>query len=320
MTIECGFWNYLSNNLQTSKSDLLKNFNWKERPFDRVADLLVDLELIQISNDNLELTHISRKWLVENSKDYIGDFIVRANQLSKAYDNISDMMCQDEPNSEMHQTTLKCFGGDSTSTATFTKSMDAMTREFMLEIKSQINFDGINNVFDIGAGLGTISCFLSNEFPEKEFTVLDLNGVVELAQQYINENANPNRIKVIYGDLRDERDWKRNEENTKKSSFDLIILSQILHELTKEETKSLIKKCSDLLVDDGKLVIIGFLDNSDKYKMLSHIFSLNMLFEMGSDNPNISEITELAKQNNITFDKDCHLSAGRMLWLGHKTV
>jgi cyclopropane fatty-acyl-phospholipid synthase-like methyltransferase len=322
MTIQCGFWNYISNNPQTSKTDLLKQFNWQERPFERVADLLVDLKLIQISNGNVKLTHISQKWLVEDSKDYIGDFIVRANELSKAYDNIGDMMCNDKPDTVMHKSTINVFGKDNNSTMIFSKSMSAMTREFMSEITSHINFGRINRVLDIGAGLGTISCYLSDLYPEKQFTILDLEGVAELSRQYVNDNAaHPDKIRVIDCDVREESNWrKKNEEYTKNSSFDLIILSQILHELTKEETKSLVKKCSDLLVEGGKLVIIGFLDNSDKYKMLSHIFSLNMLFEMGSDNPNKDEITQITKQNNIAFDSEHYLSAGRMLWIGSKKI
>ena len=319
MTILCGFWDYLSNNPKVLKTDLRSHFNWKERPFDRVADLLTDLNLIQTNNGKVRLTNISQKWLVKTSKDYIGDFIVRANELSKAYDNIGEMLCNDKPDIVMYESTINAFGKDSNSTVVFTKSMDAMTREFLFEITDKINFDNTNKVLDIGAGLGIISIEFSKLFPETEFILLELPGVSELSLQYVNDNANPNKIKVITGDLKKTDTWQK-EELSQNFSFDLIILSQILHELTIEETKLLFQKCSDLLVENGKLVVIGFLDNLEKYKMLSHIFSLNMLFEMGSDNPNKDEITEIAKQNNITFDNDYYLSAGRMLWIGHKTV
>ena len=315
MTIKCGFCDYLSINQQATKSDLLKKFNWQERPFDRIADLLVDLALVQFSENGVRLTHISRKWLVKSSKNYIGDFIERANELSKAYDNIIPMMETDQPNSEMHESTINAFGKDSIATSVFGKSMDAMTKEFMQDATSKIDFENINNVLDIGAGLGTISCFLSNLYPEKEFTILELQGVADLSKQYVAENANnQTKIKVIASD------WRNIKQHVNNSSFDLIILSQILHEEKKENSQKLIKICSDLLVDGGKLCVIGFLNNFGKcsYSILSHIFSLNMLFEMGSDNPNINEITELAKQNNVVFDKDYYLSAGRMLWLGHK--
>jgi 16S rRNA G1207 methylase RsmC len=313
MTIQCEFWKYLSDNPQVSKSDLRNYFNWKERPFDRVADLLADLNLIQITGENVDLTHISQKWLVKSSKDYIGDFIMRANELSKAYDNIGDMMCNDKPDNKMYKSTINAFGRDNNSTVVFTKSMDAMTREFASEIIDKISFDSINRVLDIGAGLGTISIGFSNKYPEKEYTLLELPGVALLSQLYVNENVtNSDKIKVIEGNL-------HNIENyIQKSTFDLIILSQVLHEITKDETKALFQKCSDLLAKNGKLVVVGFVDNLNKYKMLSHIFSLNMLFEVGSDNPNKDEITEIAKQNNIAFDSEHYLSAGRMMWIGHK--
>jgi cyclopropane fatty-acyl-phospholipid synthase-like methyltransferase len=313
MTVQCKFWDYLASNPQASKSDLLTHFKWKERPFERILDLLMDLGLIQSSNDKIELTHISRKWLVENSKDYIGDFIVRANQLSKAYDNIETLMENDQPDNVMYNNTINAFGKDGDSTKVFTKSMDAMTREFVSEITDKIDFGTINRVLDIGAGLGTVSCFLSDKYPEKEFTALDLPGVAELSQEHITGNAkNSTKIKVI------SSDWRDIKTHTTDSYFDLIILRQILHEEKKEETGKLIKMCSELLVEGGKLIVIGFLDNSGKYKILSHIFSLNMLFEMGSDNPNKDEITEIAKQNNIVFDKAHYLSEGRMLWIGYK--
>jgi cyclopropane fatty-acyl-phospholipid synthase-like methyltransferase len=302
MTIQCKFWDYLSDNPQVSKADLLMYFNWKARPFDRIVDLLADLGLIQLSGDKMELTQISRKWLVENSKDYIGDFIVRANELAKAYDNIEDMMRNDIPDGGMYEKTKNAFGQDHNSTEVFTKSMDAMTRTFVSSITDKIDFDNVNRVLDIGAGLGTISCLLSDKYSEKDFTVLDLPGVAELSQKYIAYNTqNPSKIKVI------SSDWRNIKEYTTDSSFDLTILSQILHEEKKEDTEKLIKICSELLVEGGKLAVIGFLDNSGEYKFLSHIFSLNMLFEVGSDNPNKDEITEIAKQNKIAFDEVLYL-------------
>jgi 2-polyprenyl-3-methyl-5-hydroxy-6-metoxy-1,4-benzoquinol methylase len=310
--IKSGFWDYVYKEISVSKNECCEYFGWKERPINRILDLLVNLEMISIHHDNINLTPLAKKWLVSDSKNYLGKFVLRANELQKAYDNLDNLLMTDEPDSIMHNSTLDSFGRNSNITEDFTKSMDSMTIEFVEEIASKFNFKPKHKILDMGAGLGTISCFLSNQFPHLDITAVDLPGVTKYSKNYIEKHAiKPDKIKIVTSD------W-RSLKHSNNDLYDTIILSQILHEEKKEDSSNLIKLCSELLCENGHLIIIGFIDSSGFYSLISNIFSMNMLFELGSDNIKKEEITELANAYDIFYQSDYYLSGGRLIWIGEK--
>ena len=313
MSIEHGLWDYIAE--QGGKvhiSDVLTTFSWKERPFACITSVFVDLGLVVQREQSLGLTPISRKWLVKTSTDYIGDFIIRANTLAKAYDgHLETLMTKDLPDKTMCTQTKNAFGGDISMAETFAKSMDAMTREFANEILERIKVENIKKCLDVGAGLGAMTNIISERQPSAEITVLELPGVAQLLQNKVNSFTFHKQFKVISADWRDIRNHIDTNEK-----FDLIILSQILHEEKREDAKRLIEISANLLSPNGQLAIIGFLDDTS---FLTHLFTLNLLMELGSDNITEPEISSVAKQSNV-FLQTTYISStsGRMLWLGQK--
>lgn len=315
LSINHNFWDYLSEGKNpVMVSDVMTHFSWKKRPFLLMLDIFSDLGLIKYDETFIYLTPISRKWLVKKSKDYIGDFIVRANNLAKAYDeHLETLLKEDVPDKNMYTLTLNAFGGESYATKIFANSMDAMTREFANEILEKVQYQGILKCLDIGAGLGTMGKIICERNPETEVTFVELPGVAKVLQKRVESFNNSNQYKVIASDWRDLK--KHLSPNDK---FDLIILSQVLHEEKREHAIKLIEICSKLLVNGGQLAVIGFLDDR---LLLTHLFSMNMLMELGSDNLTQNEISSIAESNEvITQYTYTSSTSGRMLWLGKKVL
>lgn len=313
MSIEHGLWDHIAGQGgEVYIIDILTEFSWKERPFICVVDILIDLGLVVRHEQMLSLTPVSRKWLVKTSKNYIGDFIIRANTLAKAYDeHLETLMTEDIPDKVMCTQTKNAFGGDIAMAETFAKSMDAMTREFANEILGQIRVTNIKKCLDVGAGLGVMTSMISERQPSTKITVLELPGVAQLLQNQVNSFTYNKQFKVISADWRDI-----NTHIEPNEKFDLIILSQILHEEKKEDAKRLIEICANLLSSNGQLAIIGFLDDTS---FLTHLFTLNLLMELGSDNITQQEISSLAGHYGISLQTTYISStSGRMLWLGRK--
>lgn len=313
ISIEHDLWDYMNEHGgKVALSDIETAFSWKKRPFTQLVNIFEDLGLLVQNASEIQLTPISRKWLVKSSKDYIGDFVLRANVLAKAYDtHLETLLKDDVPDDTMDELTKAAFGGEAEASEVFAKSMDAMTREFAEEILKQIETSQIRNCLDVGAGMGMMANIISERQPTANFTVLELPGVAELLEERVNHFKYHQHFRVISANWRDI--YNHIAPDTK---FDLIILSQVLHEEKGKDAEELIKICADLLSPNGRLAIIGFLDDSS---LLTHLFSLNMLMELGSDNLTLKDISPIAEKYGVV----CHSTyvsqtSGRMLWLGQK--
>lgn len=313
LSIENRLWNYIAErNDKVKFADIVAVFSWKERPLTQIVNIFEDLGLVEQNGVEICLTSASRKWLVKGSKDYIGDFMIRANVLAKAYDeHLETLLKEDVPDKTMHDLTKAAFGGEMDASEMFAKSMDAMTREFAEEILNQIDTKDVHKCLDIGAGLGAMANIISERQPNAGITVLELPGVAELLQKQVMTFKYGKQFRVICARWQDIHKHLAPEEK-----FDLIILSQVLHEEKKEDAEKLIRICADLLSSNGKLAIVGFLDDTS---LLTHLFTLNMLMELGSDNLTQKEISLIAEKNGVICQSTyISQTSGRMLWLGRK--
>lgn len=313
LSIERGFWDFLDKRGgNVSFTDILAAFSWKERPFAQIVNIFEDLGLLQQNASGITIAPISRKWLVKTSEDFIGDFIIRANALAKAYDeHLETLLKDDVPDSNMHELTKAAFGGEINASEIFAKSMDAMTREFADEILKQVETSNIQNCLDVGAGMGALSKIISERQPTAVMHVLELPGVAELLSERVKCFKYNEHFRVISAKWQD-----LHKQISPKLKFDLIILSQVLHEEKRNDAEDLMRICSDLLSPSGRLAIVGFLDDSS---LLTHLFSLNLLMELGSDNLTLKDITPIAEKFGVVCQSTyiSHTS-GRMLWLGQK--
>ena len=97
--------------------------------------------------------------------------------------------------------------------------------------------------------------------------------------------------------------------------FDVVVLSNALHEEKGDIAKKLFHKSIDLVAQDGLLMVIGFLDINDP---IASIFSMNLQVELGSDNTTLDWIREEIKETSIREKQIVRLSGGKSLWLGEK--
>ena len=313
MSIEHNFWDYIyEHGGKVLFNDILTDFSWKKRPFIQIINIFNDLGLIEQNGTEINLTIISRKWLVKTSKNYIGDFVLRANTLAKAYDaHLETLLKEDIPDYTMLELTKAAFGGEMNASEVFARSMDAMTREFADEILRQIETSCIQNCLDVGAGMGAMANIISERQPSAKITVLELPGVAELLEERVKDFKYHKQFRVISASWQDIC-----IHISPKDKFDLIILSQVLHEEKKKDAEKLIEICAELLSPNGRLAIVGFLDDNS---LLTHLFTLNLLMELGSDNLTQKDISLIAEKYGIVCQSTyTSQTSGRMLWLGQK--
>jgi hypothetical protein len=128
-------------------------------------------------------------------------------------------------------------------------------------------------LFDAGGGPGTYSIFLVKKYPGLKAIVFDLPQTIEITKEIIAKYGVNNRITTQAG-------------NYFKDDFghgnDVVLLSAILHSMSSERSKILLKKAFDSLIPGGLVVVREGLLNDDEISPLGAVlFSLNMLVNTG---------------------------------------
>lgn len=110
---------------------------------------------------------------------------------------------------------------------------------------------------------------LTEKYPDLRATLVDFSPVCKVAMEFVQESRTRDRIKIVEGDV-------LTDELTVKG--DVILLSQVLHGMSEQQCRSLVKKCYDWTLSDGIIIVHEFiLDDSKAGPLYPALFALNML-------------------------------------------
>lgn len=122
-------------------------------------------------------------------------------------------------------------------------------------IVENLDLAGRKRLLDVGGGPGTYSILLAQRFPDLAAEVLDLPPVLEITRELIGQFGMTGRVTTREGNYITD-DFG--------SGFDVVLLSNMLHQESPETCVALLKKAHAALAEDGLLVIqLAFL-NAEK--------------------------------------------------------
>ena len=127
----------------------------------------------------------------------------------------------------------------------------------------------INTVADIGGGPGTYAALMTQNNPNLHVDVLDLPGVVKVAQNIIHEmNAAPQVQCKAFNYYTDE---------LPNDSYDGVLISGVLHREQAPQVQMILRKAAACLKSGGKLWISDVMLNDTRSgPLFSALFALNM--------------------------------------------
>jgi hypothetical protein len=170
-------------------------------------------------------------------------------------------------------------------------------------VAETLDIKGRKQLFDAGGGPGTYSIFLVKKNPELKAIVFDLPNTIEITKEVIAKYGVSDRITTQAG-------------NYFKDDFghgnDVVLLSAILHSMSPERSKILLKKAYDSLIKGGIVVVReGLLDDDGTSPVGAVLFSLNMLVNTGEGQSySGKEIMELMQSVGFTQTKVIPLPSG----------
>jgi SAM-dependent methyltransferase len=154
-------------------------------------------------------------------------------------------------------------------TQAFIAAMHRNALERAPHVIPAVGSNGIDRMLDVGGGSAAYSIAFAQANEKLHAEVLDLAGVLPIAQGHIQAAGLADRIKTRAGDL---------QRDSLGRGFNLVLVSAICHMLSPDENRDLLRRCGDALVAGGKIVIQDFILEPDKTApKQAALFALNML-------------------------------------------
>ena len=259
---ELEIFNILDKHMMTP-DDVSKKINADSRATDRLMNALCGMGLLKKVKAKFYNSDLSSKYLVKGKPEFMGN-LYHTNHLWNTWSYLTDSV-----------TKGSSFKGDQNK-----KEKDEWVEAFIGAmhyrgvnqgkiLSSMIDLTNIKKMLDVGGGSAAFSMEIVKKNTSIHATVLDLPHVIPLTKKYVSDAGLLDNFNFIEGNYLTE-DFKK--------SYDLILLSAIVHINSYEQNKMLVKKCADALNKNGMIIISDFIMNEDRTQPHhGAIFSLNML-------------------------------------------
>lgn len=149
----------------------------------------------------------------------------------------------------------------------FDEGMAANARRLAPKVVAALDRRGARTLLDVGGGLGVFASLFCRAWSGLQATVLDLPDVVARGPAELAGRPEAERVAFVGSDY--HQDWP--------GSYDLVLLSNILHQELPSAASALVARASASLHPGGRLVIVDFaVDDEKRRHELGCMFAINM--------------------------------------------
>lgn len=233
---------------------------------ERFLQALGALGLLTCDGGRYYNTRISSEYLVPGKVNYQGDSILWRKYLAAGWGNLAqclkaggrvDWGSPEEQPGELERRIKR-----------YINAMDRVARTKVLELTPF--FEGVTmsgEILDVGAGSGAVAAGFMERFPAMLATLIDLPEVLEYTGELMTARGLAARTTFSPANILDT--WPVNE-----ASFDLVVLSNIVHAYAEPEIAGILKQAAAALKPGGIMLIHDFFLEHDSAK--AALFDLNM--------------------------------------------
>jgi hypothetical protein len=323
--VELELFTKLSGGKQMTLKELQQALEMKARPTDVFASALASLGLLQVTKKKegserlFANTPISEMFLDKSKASYMGEIITMFDKrLYKAWDKLVESLKSNKPVDAADGGGAETIFDQAKSKQAveeiqkFTHAMQGVSIGPAMQLPKAYDFSKHRRMMDIGGGSGVYAIQVVKANPHITATVLDLEPVCQMAEQYIKIHNLQDKVKTK------PLDFFKEDIPT---GYDVAFLSLILHDYSEEKGIALLKKIYNSLAnDDGVVVISEWLINDDKTgPPASALMGLNMVIETyGGKNYSYAEIADMLKQAGFKRTEKRPLTAPAEIVIGYK--
>jgi acetylserotonin N-methyltransferase len=116
------------------------------------------------------------------------------------------------------------------------------------------DFSGVRRLLDVGAGSGCFAIAIAQQHPEVRCTLMELQTMCDVAQDYIDAAGAADRVDTLAVDMFREP-WPR--------GYDAMLFSNVFHDWNFETCRWLTERCFEALEPGGRILLHEMLLDDD---------------------------------------------------------
>jgi SAM-dependent methyltransferase len=262
--IELGVFEALAEGPQ-SVAQLSARTEAPEHSLKMLLDALVTIELLTRDGENFTNTPVTDGYLVPGNNGYMGETILFNARSYAAWGGLGDAVRGDCPS----MSTTHFLGDDKDATRNFVLAMHRRALGVARCLTEMLDLSGRTSLLDVGGGPATYSRLLAEKYPDLKCTVMDLPGVLAVADELLSQSPARDRVTLRPGDL---------FHDDFGSGFDAVLFSGVLHRTEGESTINAFRKAAAAM-EPGGLVVVSdlFTGGNSVGPVIPEMFSLHML-------------------------------------------
>ncbi len=205
-------------------------------------------------------------FLVSGRPAYLGDAIRWSGDQYAAWGDLAHSVRANKP----AVTPAAHLGGDPEETRRFVLGMHSRALSVARSVAHFLPFEHTKSLLDVGGGPGTYALLLAQKHPALRVTVLDLPGVIAVADELIAQSGLSDRVQTLPGDA--------TTADYGQAQYDGVLFSGVLHQMDAPTIQALFGKAFRALRPGGILTVSDvMLDASKTQPAFATLFSLQML-------------------------------------------
>ncbi|MCF8033637.1 MAG: class I SAM-dependent methyltransferase [Desulfarculaceae bacterium] len=250
--------------------ELAKAQSWDAPALERLLAALADLGLLASRQGRYANGPVALRHLLPGEPDYLGHFLAYRRYIAGHWKRLPARVRQgtaanqrdhDEPPEMYRQRVLA-----------YVRALDAQARLKAAEALERLGALPAppGRILDLGGGAGAWCRALLARWPRARGVLLDLPEVLDAARELYPGPSDWARIEAVEGDCR--------EPQLAARSFDLIVLSNLLHVYSPREAEGIVARAAALLAPDGCLLIHDYLcEEQAGAPLKGRLYDLHML-------------------------------------------
>lgn len=176
-----------------------------------------------------------------------------------------------------------------------------------------VDLSHFRNLLDVAGGPATYTTTFLAAHPALRGTVFDLTEVIPISREAVAKSPVADRVSFIEGDL---------TRDPFGEGYDLVFASNIIHSLSAEQCRALMKKCFEALAPGGLLIVKDFLVDAERSgPPFSLLFALHMYVSTeAGDTYTFDEVAEWTDAAGFNPGRSVDLTPQTRLWLAEKPI
>ena len=211
---------------------------------------LVIAGLLNVEGDYFSNTDAANQYLVKGSPSCVVEIHELLSTMWHAALKTADSIRTGLPQAKMNYSDMS-----QDELRQFFRGEHPYAIEYARDLLERYDFSSYRTLLDVGGGSGGLAIAVTEACPHIEATVVDLQTVTAVTQQYIDEAGAGNRVKVVTADM---------VRDSLPGSYDAAVMNAFIHVLSTDDACRAIKNVSKVMNPGGEIYIRGYgiIDNS----------------------------------------------------------